>query len=72
MGDRPKRRRPTGAQTIGGIIAGFEQQVLRTTPPPHELVRKGEPVRGVSGENGGELRIDLPEPAGAGEPPADR
>jgi hypothetical protein len=29
-------------QTIGGILAGFDGQVFRTAPPPHELVRKGD------------------------------
>lgn len=57
----PKRRkgRPVG-ETIGGIIVGFDQQIFRTLPPAQELVLKGSPVRGLSGEDGGELEIVFP------------
>ncbi len=51
--------RPLG-DTIGGIIVGFDQQIMRTLPPPHELVAKGAPVRGLSGEDAGDLVIELP------------
>ena len=44
-----KRRTPTG-QTIGSIIVGFDQQILRTLPPAEELVVKAKPVQGVSGQ----------------------
>lgn len=47
-------------QTIGGIIAGIEGQIFRSTPPAHELVRKGDAVRGMTGQDGGELTIELP------------
>lgn len=61
---RAKRRagRPIG-ETIGGILVGFDQQIMRTLPPPHELVVKGSPVRGLSGEagpNDADLVIELP------------
>ena len=37
---------------------------MRTLPPPHELVQKGAPVRGLSGEDDDDLVIVLPgEPA---------
>lgn len=70
MAKRQKRRagRPVG-ETLGGIMAGFDQQIMRTTPPPHELVQKGAPVRGLSGEGAGDLTITLP-PAADGAPPA--
>lgn len=55
-----KRRRPTG-ETLGGIIVGFDQQILRTLPPPHELVQKGAPVRGLTGQDGGALDISFPD-----------
>jgi hypothetical protein len=67
---RSKKPRPglTG-ETLGGILAGFDQQIMRTTPPPHELVQKGAPVRGLSGDDGGPITIHLAErPAHAGEP----
>ena len=31
-----KRGQPMG-QTIGGMVYGFEYQVFRKQPPPHEL-----------------------------------
>jgi hypothetical protein len=65
-----KRKRPIG-ETIGGIIAGFESQVLRSTPPPWELVQKAQPVRGVSGQDGSLLTIELPDVPTADPPPDD-
>ncbi len=62
--DRPGTSLPS---TIGGVIAGFDYDVMRTLPPPHELVRKGAPVRGVSGEPG-DLTVELP---GAPDGPLD-
>jgi hypothetical protein len=60
-----KRKRSGGGPTaaIGGMLAGFDHQIFRTTPPPHELVLKARPVRGLSGEPGelGELEITFPE-----------
>ena len=54
-------------ESLGGMLAGFDQAVFRTTPPPHELVLKGSPVRGLSGEQGDgdphALIITLPGPA---------
>ncbi len=50
------------------MIVGFDQQIFRTLPPPHELVLKGAPVRGLAGEDGSELRIVFPDDAP--EPPA--
>jgi hypothetical protein len=68
---KPKRTagRPLG-DTIGGILVGFDQQIMRTLPPPHELVHKGSPVRGLSGEGDDDLVIELPAraPAGAIDP----
>ncbi len=56
---RSRRRTPAG-ETLGGMLAGFDQQIMRNLPPPHELVRKGAPVRGLSGEDPGDLAIVLP------------
>jgi hypothetical protein len=61
-----KRKRPVG-ETIGGILVGFDQQVFRTTPPAQELVRKGQPVRGLSGEDGGTLDVIFPRDAEAAD-----
>jgi hypothetical protein len=54
-----KRRRATG-ESIGGILVGFDQQVFRTLPPPHELVVKSTPQRGESGQDPG-LTIVFPD-----------
>ena len=58
-----KKRRPVG-ETIGGIIVGFDQQIFRTLPPAHELILKGQPVRGLSGQDGSELRVIFPDDYG--------
>jgi hypothetical protein len=57
-----------GGETLGGMLVGFDQQIMRTLPPPHELVQKGAPVRGLSGE-GDDLVIVLPGEGGAEPPP---
>jgi hypothetical protein len=56
-----RRKGPSGAQTIGGILAGFDGQVFRTTPPPHELVRKGDRLPSIPSGDGGRLIVELPE-----------
>ncbi len=66
---KPKRKRPVG-ESIGGILAGFDQQVMRTTPPAQELVAKARPVRGVSGEDGSSFDIVFPDEMGGEEPAA--
>jgi len=43
-----KRRRPVG-ETIGGILVGFDQQILRDLPPAQELVQQSRPLRGLVG-----------------------
>jgi hypothetical protein len=47
---RKKPGRPL-RETIGGILVGFDQQILRNLPPAHELVHKSRPVRGLSGQD---------------------
>ncbi len=55
-----RRKRGSVSGTLGGIIVGFDQQIFRTTPPVQELVAKGQPVRGVSGE-GGAFEVMFPD-----------
>ena len=55
-----RKRGGLSGETLGGMLAGFDQQIMRTQPPPHELVQKGAPVRGLSGE-GDDLVIVLPD-----------
>lgn len=63
---RKKKGRPIG-ETLGGMIVGFDQQIFRTLPPPHELVQKGAPVRGLTGEDGGDLEVLFPDDAAPAE-----
>ena len=56
-----RRRAAQGAQTIGGMLAGFDGQVFRTTPPPHELVRKGDRLPTIPTGDSGVLILELPE-----------
>lgn len=58
-----RRKRPLG-QTIGGILFGFEQQVLRTMPPPEELVHHARPDDPMPAGDGGFVVIRMPD-----EPP---
>ena len=60
------RKRRSAGHAIGGIIAGIEQQVFRTTPPANELVAKGARLRTVAAAGGGTIRVGLP-----GDPRAD-
>jgi effector-binding domain-containing protein len=54
-----KRRQPLG-QTIGGVLFGFEQQVFRNAPPPHELVHHARPDASVAAGDGTMLTIGMP------------
>jgi hypothetical protein len=70
-----RRKGLSGAQTIGGILAGFDGPVFRTTPPPHELVRKGDRLPSIPSGDGGMLIVELPDdradPARPAPEPAD-
>jgi aldose 1-epimerase len=55
-----RKRRSTG-QVIGGIVAGFDQQIFRTTPPAEELVAKGARLAPVPAAGGGTLTVGLPD-----------
>ena len=58
--NKKKRKGGVPGEALGGMLAGFDQQVMRTQPPPHELVQKGAPVRGLSGDDDADLVIVLP------------
>ena len=60
----PKRKQPLG-QSIGGVLFGFEQQILRNQPPPNELVHHARPDDPVPAGNGGFVTIGLPDEAHA-------
>lgn len=57
------KRRPVG-HVIGGIVAGIDQQIFRTTPPANELVAKGTPLRPVAASGGGTITVGMPGDAG--------
>jgi hypothetical protein len=56
---------------IGGILAGIDGQIFRSTPPAHELVRKSQAVRGLTGEDGSSLTIALPDDAASSAAPGE-
>lgn len=58
---RRKKGSAGAGQTIGGILAGFDGQVFRTTPPAHELVRKGDRLPAIPSDDGGTLIVELPD-----------
>jgi hypothetical protein len=63
-----KRRQPLG-QSIGGVLFGFEQQVFRNVPPPHELVHRARPDAEVPAGDGTMVTLELPVDAAVpGEP----
>ena len=58
-----RRRRDSIGQTIGGVLFGFEQQVLRTQPPPQELVHHARPDAAIPAGDGTLVTIELPDPS---------
>jgi len=52
--------RPAAGATIGAILAGIEQQILRTQPPAHELVHHARPDAPIPAKDGGHLLVVLP------------
>jgi hypothetical protein len=68
-----RRRRSSVGQTIGGVLFGFEQQVLRTTPPPRELVHHARPDDPVPAGDGTFVTLELPValPADAATAPSE-
>lgn len=67
----PRRKRPI-TPAIGGILAGFDQQIMRTTPPAHELVHHARPDLPIPAADGGELLIVLPDDVARERDSADR
>ena len=58
-----KKKGPSVGQTIGGIVVGLDQQIVRTAPPVNELVAKGTPLAPVAASGGGtmdRLRLSAP------------
>ena len=55
------RKKPPLGQSIGGVLFGFEQQVFRNQPPPHELVQHARPDSAIAAGDGSLLTIELPD-----------
>ena len=60
MTEKPTKKKTPLGQSIGGVLFGFEQQVFRNVPPPHELVHKARPDAPVPSGDGGFLTFELP------------
>jgi hypothetical protein len=69
---RRKAPKASLGQTIGGVLFGFEQAVLRTTPPPQELVHHARPDDPVPAADGSLIHVGLPDDAVPPEPGAGR
>jgi hypothetical protein len=59
---RPRRRAQSMGQSIGGVLFGFEQQVWRNIPPPHELVHHARPDDPLPAGDGGFMTLQMPDP----------
>lgn len=68
-----RRRSQSVGTTIGGMVAGFEQAILRSTPPAEEMVEHARPDAPVPAGDGTLVSIGLPEPMASrdGEPERD-
>jgi hypothetical protein len=58
--DRTKKRGGARPTTIGGILAGLDQEIFRNTPPPHDLVLRGPIVKRTAASGDG-FTVDWPE-----------
>ncbi|HKF84897.1 MAG TPA: hypothetical protein VKB30_03865 [Candidatus Limnocylindrales bacterium] len=61
MSSGSRKKRQSAAQTVGGVLFGFEQQVLRDAPPPEELVHQARPDAPVPAGDGSFLTLELPD-----------
>ena len=61
MSSGSRKKRQSVAQTAGGIMFGFEQQVLRNAPPPEEVVHQARPDLPVAAGDGSFLTLELPD-----------
>jgi hypothetical protein len=55
-----KRRKESMGQSIGGVLFGFEQQVLRNQPPPQELVHHARPDDPIPAGDGSLIHVVMP------------
>lgn len=58
-----KRKKQPLGQTIGGVLFGFEQAVLRNQPPPQEMVHHARPDDPIPAGDGGFMTLEITGPA---------
>jgi len=68
MSSGSRKKRQSAAQTVGGVMFGFEQQVLRNAPPPEEVVYQARPDAPVAAGDGTYLTLELPEELDGDDP----
>ncbi len=61
MSSGSRKKRQSAAQSIGGMLLGFDQQVLRTSPPAEELVHRARPDGPVAAGDGSFVSRGLPD-----------
>jgi hypothetical protein len=71
MSSGSRKKRQSVAQTAGGIMFGFEQQVFRNAPPPEEVVHQARPDLSVPTGDGSFVTLELPDDALPEDPPSD-
>ncbi len=54
------KRKLTAGETVGSILAGWDQAVFRTSPPAREMVEHARPDQPAPAEDGGVLVVRLP------------
>ncbi len=62
-----KRKKQPLGQSIGGVLFGFEQAVMRNQPPAQEMVHHARPDDSIPAGAGGYVTIEIPAPAGRRE-----
>ena len=61
MSSGSRKKRQSVAQTAGGIMFGFEQQVFRNAPPPEEVVHQARPDAPVAAGDGSLVTLEVPD-----------
>ena len=61
MSSGSRKKRQSVAQTAGGVLFAFEQQVFRNAPPPEEVVHKARPDAAVPAPDGSFVTLELPD-----------
>ena len=61
MSSGSRKKRQSVAQTAGGVLFGFEQQLFRNAPPPEEVVHKARPDAPVPAGDGSFVTLELPD-----------